>query len=71
MHGIPSISINLHTEGTETYEDCEFSVLVGKAIDLDNLNYFNDICNNSEAMDKIAEIIAKKPEAEIYGVVPP
>lgn len=71
MHGIPSISVNLHTEGTDAYEDCEFGVLVGRTIDLDNLNYFNDVRNNPEAMDKIAEIIAKKPDAEIYGVVPP
>ena len=71
MHGIPAIGIHLHTEGTEEYEDIELDLLSGRTIDLDNLNYVSDIRKNPEAMDKIAELIAKVPDAQIYGVIPP
>lgn len=71
MHGIPAIGIHLHTKGTEDYEDIELDILSGRMIDLDNLNYVADIRKNSEAMDKIAELIAKVPDAQIYGVIPP
>lgn len=71
MHGIPAIGIHLHTKGTEDYEDIELDILSGRMIDLDNLNYVSDIRKNPEAMDKIAELIAKVPDAQIYGVIPP
>lgn len=71
MHGIPAIGIHFHTEGTEEYEDIELNLLSGRTIDLDNLNYVSDIRRNPEAMDKIAELIAKVPDAQIYGVIPP
>lgn len=71
MHGIPSIGIHLHTEGTEEYEDTELDLLSGRIFDLDNLNYVSDIRKNPEAMDKIAELIAKVPDAQIYGVISP
>lgn len=71
MHGIPAIGIQLHTEGTKEYEDTTLDLLIGRTVDLDNLNYVSDIRKNSEAMDKIAELIAKLPDAQIYGVIPP
>ncbi len=71
MHGIPAIGIHLHTEGTEEYEDTELDILSGRMIDLDNLNYVSDIRKNPDAMDKIAELIAKRPDVQIYGVIPP
>lgn len=71
MHGIPAIGIHLHTEGTEEYKDIELDILSGRTIDLDNLNYVSDIRKNPEAMDKIAELVAKVPNAQIYGVIPP
>ena len=71
MHGIPAIGIHLHTEGSEEYEDIELDILSGRMIDLDNLNYVSDIRKNPDAMDKIAELIAKRPDVQIYGVIPP
>lgn len=71
MHGIPAIGVHLHTEGTKEYEDIELDILSGRTIDLDNLNYVSDIRKNPDAMDKIAELIAKVPDAQIYGVIPP
>ena len=71
MHGIPAIGIHLHTEGSEEYEDIELDILSGRTMDLDNLNYVSDIRKNPYAMDKIAELIAKVPNAQIYGVIPP
>ena len=71
MHGIPAIGIHLHTEGTEEYEDIELDILSGRTIDLDNLNYVSNIRRNPDAMEKIAELIAKRPDAQIYGVIPP
>ncbi len=43
MNGIPSIGINIHTEGTERYEDVEIDILSGKGIDLEVLDYVPDI----------------------------
>lgn len=43
MNGIPSIGINIHTEGTEPYEDVQMDILSDKVIDLEILDYILDI----------------------------
>ena len=67
MNGIPAIGINIHTPGTETFEDVGIDILSGKRIDLDILEYIPDIKGNPQAMDMIAELAAKLPEMEIDG----
>lgn len=67
MNGIPSIGINIHTEGTERYEDVEMNILSGKVIDLDVLDYVPDITDDPKAIEVIAELIDKLPDIEVSG----
>ncbi|EOS72246.1 hypothetical protein C817_05677 [Dorea sp. 5-2] len=67
MHGIPAIGVNIHTPGTEAFEDVGIDILTGKRIDLDILEYTPDIKGNPQAMEVIAELAAKLPEMEIDG----
>ncbi len=73
MHGIPAIGIHLHTPGTEPIEDTGIDILCGRRIDLDILEYIPDIKNNPQAMEVIAELVAKVtpliPDMEIDGVM--
>lgn len=67
MNGIPAIGINIHTPGTEAFEDVGIDILSGKRIDLAILEYIPDIKGNPQAMEVIAELVAKLPEMEIDG----
>ena len=67
MNGIPAIGINIHTPGTEAFEDVEIDILSGKRIDLDILEYIPEIKDSPQAMEVIAELAAKFPEMEIDG----
>lgn len=67
MNGIPAIGINIHTPGTEAVEDVGIDILSGKRIDLDILDYIPDIKGNPQAMEVIAELVAKLPDMEIDG----
>ena len=69
MNGIPAIGINIHTPGTEAFEDVGIDILSGKRIDLDMLEYIPDIKGNPQAMEVIAELVAKLPEMEIDGIM--
>ncbi|RKJ63615.1 YodL domain-containing protein [Roseburia sp. 1XD42-69] len=67
MNGIPAIGINIHTPGTEAFEDVEADILSGNRIDLDILEFIPDIKDSPQAMEVIAELVAKLPEMEIDG----
>ena len=67
MNGIPSIGINIHTEGTERYEDVEMDILSGKVIDLEVLDYVPDITDDPKVIEVIAELIDKLPDIEVRG----
>lgn len=67
MSGIPSIGINIHTEGTERYEDVEMDIRSGKVIDLEVLDYAPDITDDPKAIEVIAELIYKLPDIEVRG----
>ena len=67
MNGIPAIGVNIHTPRTEAFEDVGIDILSGKRIDLDMLEYIPDIKGNPQAMEVIAELVAKLPEMEIDG----
>ena len=67
MNGIPAIGVNIHTPGTDAFEDVGIDILTGKRIDLDILEYIPDIKGNPQAMEVIAELVAKLPEMEIDG----
>lgn len=66
-NGIRSIGINIHTEGTEAYEDTQMDIVSGRTIDLEMLAYYPEIAGNREAMAVISEIMDKFPDAEVRG----
>ncbi|NBJ94900.1 YodL domain-containing protein [Parablautia muri] len=67
MNGIPSIGINIHTEGTESYEDIQIDIVSGGVADLEILDYVPDITDNPKAVEVIAELIDKLPDIEVRG----
>ena len=73
MNSIPAIGINIHTPGTEPFEDSEVDILSGKRIDLEILDHIPDIKNSPQAMEVIAQLVSKAlplmPELEIDGVM--
>lgn len=70
MRGIRGIGINLHTEGTESYEDVGLDILTGHTIDIEILDYVPDIKNNIQAMALIKELSEKVENVEILGTFP-
>lgn len=67
MNGIPSIGINIHTEGTEAYEDTPMDIVSGGVADLEILYYLPNITGNPKAVSMIAELIDKLPDIEVRG----
>ncbi|MCM1237333.1 MAG: YodL domain-containing protein, partial [Ruminococcus flavefaciens] len=67
MNGIRSIGINIHTEGTESYEDTQMDIVSGRTADLEILDYVPDITDNPKAVAVIAELIDKLPDIEVLG----
>lgn len=67
MHGIPSIGIRMHTEGTEEYEDVQMDVFSGGVADLEMLEYVPDITDDPKAVAMIQELIDKLPDIEVRG----
>ena len=50
MNGIPSIGINIHTEGVESYEDTQLDIVSGRVADLEILDYVPDITDNPKGV---------------------
>ncbi len=67
MNAIPSIGINIHTEGTQSYEDTQMDIVSGRIADLEILDYVPDITDNPKAVEVIAELIDKLPDIEVRG----
>ena len=67
MSAVRGIGINIHTEGTEPYEDVEMDILSGRTIDLEILDYVPDITDDPKAIEMIAELIDKLPDIEVRG----
>ena len=61
------IGINIHTEGTESYEDTQMDIVSGRVADLEILDYVPDITDNPKAVEVIAELIDKLPDIEVRG----
>ena len=67
MNGIPAIGISIHKPGDEPYQDAEMDILSGRRIDLETLEYIPEIKDNPQAMEVIAQLVAKLPDMEIDG----
>ena len=66
-NAVPSIGINIHTEGTESYEDAQMDIVSGSVIDLEMLEYYQEITGNQKALEVISELISQFPDAEVRG----
>ncbi len=65
MNGIPSISVNMHIEGTEEWEDEQADILSEKSIDVDYLNYTPRLRDTSKVQDALKKLIVAFPEKEV------
>ena len=68
MHGIPSIGVNMHIEGTEEWEDEQADIVSGKCIDVDFLNYTPEFRDTPKVQDAIKKLIAAYPEKDVIDV---
>lgn len=67
---IPAVGINVHTQGTSEIDDTQWDFLYGNSIDLSSLGFLPDIAGNTEAMEKLEQMIAAFPDAEVIGNLP-
>ncbi len=70
LHGIRAIGVNVYTPG-EDYQDTEWDIMTGGSFSIDMLDYIPEIKDCPQAMDKIAELIAKKPDKRTEGTLAP
>ena len=68
MHGIPSIGVNMHIEGTEEWEDEQVDIVSGKCIDVDFLNYTPELRDTPKVQDAIKKLIVAYPEKDVIDV---
>jgi antirestriction protein ArdC/predicted nucleotidyltransferase len=68
MHGIPSIGVNMHIEGTEEWEDEQLDIVSGKSIDVDFLNYAPGFRDTPKVQDAIKKLIVAYPEKDVIDV---
>ena len=66
MHGIPSIGVNMHIEGTG--EDEQLDIVSGKSIDVDFLNYAPELRDTPKVQDAIKKLIVAYPEKDVIDV---
>ena len=65
MHGIPSIGVNMHIDGTEEWEDEEADIVRENCIDMDFLNYTPELRDNPTVQDSLKKLIAAYPDKEV------
>ena len=68
MHGIPSIGVNMHIEGTEEWEDEQVDIVSGKRIDVDFLNYTPELRDTPTVQEALKKLIAAYPEKDVIDV---
>ena len=65
MHGIPSIGVNMHIDGTEEWEDEEADIVRENCIDVDFLNYTPELRDTPTVQDALKKLIAAYPDKEV------
>ena len=65
MHGIPSIGVNMHIDGTEEWEDEEADIVRENCIDVDFLNYTPELRDTPIVQDTLKKLIAAYPDKEV------
>lgn len=65
MHGIPSLGVNMHIDGTEEWEDEEADIVRGNCIDVDFLNYTPELRDTPTVQDALKKLIVAYPDKEV------
>lgn len=65
MHGIPSIGVNMHIDGTEEWKDEEADIVRGNCIDVDFLNYTPELRDTPMVQETLKKLIAVYLDKEV------
>ena len=64
-NGIPSIGINLHTEGTESWMDTQLDVLTGSGIDVGMVRLVPEMAKDPRVQEAVKALIRMFPGKEV------
>lgn len=67
LHGIPAIGINYHVEGTDSIEDEQADIVMGKIIDVPSLNAYPDMRDNETVKAAVEKLIEAYPESLVLS----
>ncbi len=67
LHGIPAIGINYHVEGTDSIEDEQADIVMGKIIDVPSLNSYPDMRDNETVKAAVEKLIEAYPESLVLS----
>lgn len=67
LHGIPAIGINYHVKGTDSIEDEQADIVIGKIIDVPSLNAYPDMRDNETVKAAIEKLIEAYPESLVLS----
>ena len=67
LHGIPAIGINYHVKGTDSIEDEQADIVMGKIIDVPSLNAYPDMRDNETVKAAIEKLIEAYPESLVLS----
>ena len=67
LHGIPAIGINYHVSGTDSIEDEQVDIVMGKIIDVPSLNAYPALRDNETVKAAVEKLIEAYPESLVLS----
>lgn len=67
LHGIPAIGINYHVKGTDSIEDEQADIVLGKIIDVPSLNAYPAMRDNETVKAAVEKLIEAYPESLVLS----
>lgn len=67
LHGIPAIRINYHVSGTDSIEDEQVDIVMGKIIDVPSLNSYPAMRDNETVKAAVEKLIEAYPESLVLS----
>lgn len=67
LHGIPAIGINYHVSGTDSIEDEQVDIVMGKIIDVPLLNSYPAMRDNETVKAAVEKLIEAYPESLVLS----
>lgn len=67
LHGIPAIGINYHVKGTDSIEDEQADIVMGKIIDVPSLNAYPAMRDNETVKAAVEKLIEAYPESLVLS----